>query len=115
MTDKLKIVEKAINWLEAHPDKHIAGSLAETADGYNIDPTDPDADCFCILGRIAKEADIHTDAGQLYAALDVFLEPLWLDTEGVYEVNDRLIDEDNETKPPVIAELRELFKIPTKE
>ena len=46
---------RALDWLEENPDKHIADSYALTKDGYVCDPNEPEADCFCVVGRIAHE------------------------------------------------------------
>jgi hypothetical protein len=45
----------AADWLEKNPDKHIAVELARTAQGHRCLPNDPNATCFCALGRIAVE------------------------------------------------------------
>lgn len=49
----------AIDWLEANPDKHITGMYAGTVDKQYTDLHADNAVCFCVLGRIAKEAGMR--------------------------------------------------------
>lgn len=50
-------INRAADWLEANPDKHISASYAAGADGNYLFPLDPRAECFCAIGRIAKECE----------------------------------------------------------
>lgn len=54
-----RAIADAINWLRANPDRHIRGELAVDAEGRCCMPNAPEAECFCVLGRIAKELDIN--------------------------------------------------------
>lgn len=45
----------AAAWLRANPERHIRGRMAVSISGEEVDPTDPSAECFCALGRIACE------------------------------------------------------------
>lgn len=49
----------AIDWLEANPEKQLTGMFAATADRRYVRHRDPDAACFCVLGRIAKDVGLH--------------------------------------------------------
>lgn len=48
---------RALAWAKANPDKIVSGVLATNADGQRVTTRDPDATCFCLVGRIAHEAD----------------------------------------------------------
>lgn len=48
----------ATGWLRENRDKHITGDLAVTTDGRGCEPNDPNAECFCVLGRISKELNV---------------------------------------------------------
>lgn len=50
---------KAADWLEANRDRHIVGALALDSRGATVAPSNPDAQCFCALGRFAVEAGIN--------------------------------------------------------
>lgn len=54
---------RAADWLEANRDKHITIQLALTTEGEIVTPTDPKADCFCALGRLAKELNLDASTG----------------------------------------------------
>jgi hypothetical protein len=45
----------AAKWLKENPRNHTQGSLAINRDGKRVRPNDPEAKCFCFLGRAAKE------------------------------------------------------------
>jgi len=104
-TDTVRVAAgRAADWLEANRDKHITGQLALTTDGHIVPPADPKADCFCALGRLAKELSINVPTnGEVYSRLadplgkakqnDDIRERLEL----VYEANDE--DKRNETRP----------------
>ena len=62
----------AADWLEANPDRHIAGYLAADKQGARCTPLDPDAACFCGVGRVAKELNLLGGAS-LYARLDAMV------------------------------------------
>src|ERR1044072_4949236 len=49
--------KRALDWLEANPDKHIADDYARTEAGKSIIRSEgfEEACCFCIVGRIACE------------------------------------------------------------
>lgn len=86
-TRRLDAIVRALDWLEAHPEKHIAHKLAEDDDGCYTAPTGVYAVCFCALGRIVKEADIApTGAGWLF---DDFFTPLGINTATVHRINDQ--------------------------
>ncbi|MGN6819447.1 MAG: hypothetical protein ACTHJR_12325 [Sphingomonas sp.] len=57
---------RAADWLEANPDRHVRGLLAATQKGYEVKPLDREAECFCALGRLAKEADIDAGGSDSY-------------------------------------------------
>ncbi|MGN6819442.1 MAG: hypothetical protein ACTHJR_12300 [Sphingomonas sp.] len=49
---------RAADWLTKNPDRHIAGTLARDSYGDSCDPTNPNAQCFCALGRFANEMGV---------------------------------------------------------
>lgn len=75
-------VMKATDWLEANPTKHIVGELAVRVDGTDCDPNSPEADCFCMLGRISKELDVEGYPGMTN------LRQVGLDQATIYGIND---------------------------
>jgi hypothetical protein len=73
----------AITWLEANRDRHITGTLAKDSNGYSCKPNDPDAQCFCALGRMSKELNISDYPG------DEIAKVLGIKSQDkVYELND---------------------------
>jgi hypothetical protein len=50
----------AIDWLEANPDKQLTGMYAGRDDKSYCSYRSEEATCFCVLGRIAKEAEIRS-------------------------------------------------------
>lgn len=54
VTRKAALLAAAL-FLEQNRTKHITGSFALNAQGHEVFPTDPEAECFCALGRYAKE------------------------------------------------------------
>lgn len=59
MSPRIKTaVLNAVHWLRENREKHIIGDLALNENGDMCSPTDPNAECFCVLGRISKELDV---------------------------------------------------------
>lgn len=50
---------KAIDWLEASPEKQMIGMFAGTEDKQYTPIHADNAVCFCLLGRIAKESGMR--------------------------------------------------------
>lgn len=75
---------RAADWLAANPDKHIARSLAIDADGVKVPPTSDKAECFCALGRFARELNLPGNDSSIYAE---FFE-LKIDYDAIYNAND---------------------------
>lgn len=81
----------ALRWLHRNPNKHISGDLAETADGFSCSTLDPDADCFCVLGRYANECGINTsqmslEDFQLSSADEPLYDRLWMKNDFVVKI-----------------------------
>ncbi|MGN6819435.1 MAG: hypothetical protein ACTHJR_12265 [Sphingomonas sp.] len=51
-------LKRTIDWARAHPDLMIKDILASKRNGDSCEPTDPEAHCFCAIGRLAKELDV---------------------------------------------------------
>lgn len=105
-------LNRAADWLEANPDKHIATQLTERP-GAN--PFDPRAQCFCAYGRFLKE--LGTEGEKLWATEDVFAtvqRRYDIDFVDVYQRNDRASrscpDGLEQGNPVVIPYLRELAR-----
>lgn len=83
------ITRRALDWLEANPDKHIRGEPAQNKYGMGCDPLAPSATCFCAIGRIAKEADLEGVANHrpLETAKRV-LEEIRVSDNYVWSMND---------------------------
>lgn len=64
---------RAIAWAKANPTKITYGNLAENADGLSVSTLDPRATCFCLVGRVAREAgaDVSSTAAGMATFLDL--------------------------------------------
>lgn len=82
----LDAIVRAINWLEAHPENHIAYQLAQDDNGFYTEPTGEHAVCFCALGRIIKEAQIPVQGTGW--DLNGFFTPLGINADTVHHIND---------------------------
>lgn len=51
----------ALRWLAANPDKHAEVDLAYDAEMNVVSTLDPEATCFCALGRYAVEMGVDTE------------------------------------------------------
>lgn len=49
-------LRKTADFFDANPDKRVTGELARTDSGRSVSPWDPEATCWCALGRFAVEA-----------------------------------------------------------
>jgi hypothetical protein len=84
----------AIDWLEAHPERHISGALARDVDGRGCSPVAPRAHCFCITGRIAH--DLGNDWSEVerlvhfnsYREVRALLEPFNFNANTLAGIND---------------------------
>lgn len=76
--ERLHHIHDALDWLEAHPAKHIKNILARDKRGHEVSPLDSSATCFCALGRIAKESGVEDVSS---AGIEIFL------TEYLYPFN----------------------------
>lgn len=56
--DRLAVLRRTLDWLEANPDRAIAYDMALDADDRQVNPDDPNAKCFCFAGRLCVEADV---------------------------------------------------------
>lgn len=82
---RIALMHKALDWLDANPDKHISGTLAENSDGETVEPNSEEAVCFCVLGRMVVEGNLEAailfsdDAAQtdknFYPTLDQYTKP----------------------------------------
>ena len=74
-----QLINRALDWLEANPDNHIIGMMASIDGEIATHPTDPNATCWCALGRIAYELNLESPDpanGELtdpYTELDKYL------------------------------------------
>lgn len=84
--EKLAAISRALLWLEANPDKHIAGAYAKTSPtGARCPPSSKEATCFCVVGRIALEADIKVPAT---GTMRRFLEGTGVELTSLVSLND---------------------------
>jgi hypothetical protein len=102
----------AADWLEANPDKHIAGDLAQDALGRVVGPLDPAAVCFCAMGRLVIESGqpLDLDACKVFAQIG---QAVGLDDEAltvVWMTNDihPIAKHGRSGNPAVIPYLRSL-------
>jgi len=71
-------LKRALDWLDANPDKHIRKALALSAatnGRWEVSPTDPKATCFCVIGRFAKEMG-HISPENYWPSYTDYCEPL---------------------------------------
>lgn len=73
----------AIDWLEANPEKRLTGMYAATVDGHYVRHRHPDAACFCVLGRIAKESALHN-----ISHITPFMQTIGVEDDDVADMND---------------------------
>jgi len=115
MTRIADAARRAADWLEANPANHIARHLALDARGVEVRPTDPNATCFCAIGRLGKELELNFEGANDYKPI----EDLGIDYDTIIDANDE--DSDMPIHPSArfiipahpeqgIAALRELAK-----
>jgi hypothetical protein len=51
-------------WFDENPTRLIKGYLAVNSEGKTCPTNDPDAQCFCAIGRVAKELDLNNETTQ---------------------------------------------------
>lgn len=75
--EKIAIMNRTVDWLEAHPEQAIRGAMAKDISGNHCLPFDEDAVCFCFVGRLAVEAGIHgQDTGDFKIDVEHWLSSL---------------------------------------
>lgn len=92
MNKVIEAFNRALDWLEANPDKHITRDLAQNKHGRIVWPTRKTADCFCALGRFAKEMDLPCRGPRDSANYEIIydtLAPLGISGSSVFTINDR--------------------------
>ena len=62
---------RAADWLEANPTKHIRGALTRNDRGRPTRLTNPDATCFCAVGRLSYELNPATDEGYTVVSREI--------------------------------------------
>lgn len=85
---RIDALNRTIDWLEAHPDNAITGHMATNKYGHSVRPHDPEATCFCMLGRLCVEAGIRPLDNSLTDAMREWLEPLAARPRDLYHIND---------------------------
>jgi hypothetical protein len=104
----------AADWLEANPDKHISGDLAQDADGNVVSPLDPEADCFCAMGRLIVESggplnlntmQVFGQIGRAVGIEDDVLTTIWMTNDSM---SLEKLRHGRRGNPAVIPLLREL-------
>lgn len=60
---------RTADWIEANPDKLIAGEFAISEDGRRTDPTGKHAVCFCTVGRLVHETGVKATVAHERQAL----------------------------------------------
>ena len=75
---------RAADWLEANPDKQVRFKMAQNKYGDTVSTIDPEASCFCAVGRLAHELEL--DVFDDYSPLtDLLGED---QTRKIYRAND---------------------------
>lgn len=85
MTEIQQAAARTADWLEAHPENHIARSLAIDADGQIVLPSSPTATCFCALGRLAVELNLPLSYANDYITIEDAIGPVY---EDLMNIND---------------------------
>lgn len=86
-TQIAKAVYAAIDWLEAHPDRARSGAMATNKAGKYVHPSEPDAYCFCFIGRVAKEIGVPAYYGW-ESVVSYHLRHLGLQFHDLLKLND---------------------------
>lgn len=73
----------AIDWLEANPDKHITGMFAQTEERAYCSTRSPEAACFCVLGRVAKEVEMSS-----ITAITPYMRIIGVEDDDIFDMND---------------------------
>lgn len=103
MSPRIKTaILNATSWLRANRDHHITGDLAETKEGDFCRPNDPNAVCFCVLGRISKELDQYSypDGDEEFAQ---FLHETNQTIGMIYGMNDDVAGDDWTKRPQAVC------------
>lgn len=75
--EKIAIMNRTVDWLEANPDNAIRGAMAKDKHGNHCSPFDPRATCFCFVGRLALNADVRgQDTGDFKIDIEHWLSSL---------------------------------------
>lgn len=82
---RIGLLHKALDWLDANPEKHTFGALAEDQHGKSVEPNDPAATCWCVLGRMVVEGalapsrirtpEVEAVHQTFYPTLDYYTQP----------------------------------------
>lgn len=92
--EKITILHRTLDWLEAHPERAIRGAMAKDAEGDHCLPFDPEATCFCFVGRLSVEADLRGQvSGDFKLDVQEWLEPLNVTRGGLQSRNDSYFDQ----------------------
>lgn len=87
--EKIAILRRTADWLEANPEKALRGSLAQNDKLLARLPSDADATCFCFVGRLVVEAGIGSDDDLSYRTnVRDWLAPLGSTPGSFYNRND---------------------------
>ena len=108
---RIVIMKRTLDWLERYPRRATHGSLAVDDDGFPVLPHNPQAVCYCYLGRLCVEANIKLEmspAGDaiIVNPLENWLEPLGVSTDQLIAANDG-----NRDKNKRFADLRLLIDL----
>lgn len=76
LSDKLAILYRTIDWMDAHPDNLLMGMAAENDLHEPVPPRSSEATCFCFIGRLCVEADLgHHNTWDPKAYVNNWLQP----------------------------------------
>lgn len=96
-TEKLALLYRTLDWLEAHPDRAIMNNEATTHYGSTCDPLSNLAHCFCFIGRLQKETGVASTTSYFSD---------WLDEIGTYPSAFITINDQHAIPAERFAELR---------
>lgn len=96
--EKIAILRRTADWLEANPEKALRGTLAQNDLRLPRSPLATDATCFCFVGRLIVEAGIRPDDDLSYrnnitdwlAPFDASVGSFYTRNDSYFKLDDRV-------------------------
>lgn len=91
LSEKIVVIERTLDWMDAHPEKTITGTLARCVSDGRCRPQHERADSFCFLGRLIVEAGPEEKL-TTNTALERWFEDFYVRPGLISYVNDQFKD-----------------------